>query len=100
MARIKKKCKICGRSFLTDKYHPYQKVCGLSACQHERQIKTMRQWRKRNQGYFKRTGYELEVERERSKRWREKHPDYHKMYFRERNNKEGNRKLRELALSE
>jgi len=81
--RMRKLCEICGKEFIPDKYHPYQKVCSSPECQHRRQLKNQRDWRKKNPHYFKYKEKKTEWERKRAqylKIWRETHKDYFKQY--------------------
>jgi len=78
-------CIYCHEPFTVNKYSPRQKVCSRPACQHERQIESMRQWRQRNPNYFKydlaAKGQEwINTQRERSRLWRERHPEKIKAY--------------------
>jgi len=80
---IKKKCQICGREFIPDKYHPYQKVCSNPSCQHQRQLLNQKRWREKNPDYFKYKEKKTAWEKKRAqylKVWREIHKEYFKKY--------------------
>ena len=47
-----RECLICGKEFEANKYKPSQKVCCEEGCQNRRQIHNMREWRRKNKGYF------------------------------------------------
>jgi len=52
MAIISRNCSICGTAFSPDKFHPYLTICVSRSCHHERQLKNMCEWRKRNKNYY------------------------------------------------
>ena len=84
MRRKTRICKICGKSFIPDKYHPYQEVCSSSECQHQRQILNQRNWRLRNPDYFKYKEKKSIWEKRRAQyleEWRKNHRDYFKTYY-------------------
>lgn len=72
-------CVRCNRPFLPNKYSPRQTVCSDPACQKKRQLESMRRWREHNPNYFKYDESKgqpwLQMQRKRSKLWREKNPD-------------------------
>lgn len=79
-----RKCKLCGKSFIPNKYRPNQDICSSVECQYQRQLSNMATWRKRNSNYFK---YKEEQDtswketcRQRSLDWRKKHGEYLKLY--------------------
>jgi len=79
-----RKCKICGRPFLPNKYRHNQQICSSIECQYQRQLDNMKKWRGKNPNYFK---YKeigdkswKETCRERSLEWRKKHQEYLKLY--------------------
>jgi len=80
-------CEICHKYFLPNKYHPNQKICSSLECQYQRQLNNMKKWRNRNPKYFRyreaRDGSWKATCRERSRKWREKHSDYLKLYRQE-----------------
>ena len=77
-------CLFCNSAFLPNKYSPRQKVCSSAECQKKRQLESMRNWRKKNPNYFKydeSKGIEwLEMQRRRSKLWRDKNPEKVRSY--------------------
>ncbi|MGB2705246.1 MAG: hypothetical protein WBC74_00050 [Candidatus Omnitrophota bacterium] len=79
-----KKCQICGKPFIPNKYRPNQEICSSVECQYQRQLENMSQWRKRNPNYFKYKEAEdaswKETCRHRSLDWRKKHKEYLKLY--------------------
>jgi len=79
-----KTCKICGNSFIPNKYRPNQDVCSNIECQYQRQLQNMAAWRKRNPKYFRykeeRDASWKETCRQRSLEWRKKHKEYLKLY--------------------
>jgi len=82
--RLERKCKICGKTFIPNKYRPNQEVCSSLECQYQRQLENMKGWRKENPNYFK---YKEDNEkswrqtcRERSLQWRQKHKEYLRLY--------------------
>jgi hypothetical protein len=79
-----KKCSICGKTFIPNKYRPNQEICSSLECQYQRQLENMRSWRKSNPNYFK---YKESKDqswkqtcRERSLEWRKKHREYLQLY--------------------
>lgn len=82
-------CKICGKEFISDKYHSRQEVCLGPSCQHKRQLLNQKQWRKDNPDYFKYKDKKNLWEQKRAqylKNWRQSHKNY-KKFFAERENK-------------
>ncbi len=79
-----KKCEICGKSFIPNKYRPNQQICSSVECQYQRQLENMAKWRKRNPNYFKYKEVAdaswKETCRNRSLDWRKKHKEYLKLY--------------------
>ena len=78
-------CKICNKEFKPNKYHPNQRVCPDSVCQHKRQIQNIRQWRAKNPEYFKCRDQEefwRKNRRNYSRSWRMAHKDYLREYSR------------------
>lgn len=82
--RTEKKCVICNRPFIPNKYRPNQDVCSSIECQYQRQLNNMKRWRQHNPNYFK---YKeigdkpwKEACKERSLEWRKKHEEYLKLY--------------------
>lgn len=77
-------CKVCGKSFLANKYRPNQTACSSLECQYQRQLENMKKWRTRNPGYFKYKENQdsswRETCRQRSLEWRKKHQEYLKLY--------------------
>src|SRR3989338_2718492 len=77
-------CLYCNTPFAPNKYSPRQKVCSNVECQKKRQLESMRSWRKKNPNYFKydeSKGLQwLELQRKRSKLWRDKNPDKVRSY--------------------
>jgi hypothetical protein len=77
-------CIYCGAVFAPNKYSPRQRVCSNAECQKKRQLESMRAWRKKNPNYFKydeSKGLEwLEMQRKRSKLWRDKNPEKVRSY--------------------
>ena len=77
-------CLFCNTPFTPNKYSPRQKVCSSADCQKKRQLGSMQVWRKKNPNYFKydeSKGLEwLELQRKRSKLWRDKNPDKVRSY--------------------
>ena len=77
-------CFFCNVVFNPNKYSPRQKVCSNAECQKKRQLDSMRSWRKKNPNYFKydeSKGLEwLELQRRRSKIWRDKNPEKVRSY--------------------
>jgi len=79
-----RKCIICGRHFMPNKYRPNQEICSSIECQYQRQLNNMKKWRNRNPNYFKykEAGNKSwkETCRERSLEWRKRHQEYLKLY--------------------
>lgn len=82
--RKEKKCEICGKSFMPNKYRPNQKVCSSLECQYQRQLDNMQKWREKNPNYFK---YKESKDkswkkacRERALEWRRNHKEYLRLY--------------------
>jgi hypothetical protein len=79
-----RKCKICGKSFLPNKYRPNQEVCSSLECQYQRQLTNMKGWRNKNPHYFKYKETQdkswKQACRERSLEWRRKHREYLQLY--------------------
>jgi hypothetical protein len=77
-------CRICGTSFVPNKYRPNQDVCSNIECQYQRQLDNMKKWREGNPNYFKYKEAQdkswKETCRERSLAWRKKHQEYLKLY--------------------
>lgn len=77
-------CLYCQTAFTPNKYAPRQKVCSNADCQKKRQLESMRSWRKKHPNYFKydeSKGQEwIQMQRRRSKVWREKNPDKVRAY--------------------
>ena len=77
-------CLFCNAPFAANKYSPRQKVCSSDECQKKRQLDSMRPWCKKNPNYFKydeSKGLEwLELQRKRSKLWRDKNPEKVRSY--------------------
>jgi hypothetical protein len=77
-------CKVCGKSFLANKYRPNQTVCSSLECQYQRQLENMKKWRTSNPNYFKYKESQdsswRETCRQRSLEWRKKHQEYLKLY--------------------
>ncbi|MGB2631212.1 MAG: hypothetical protein WBD24_07650 [Candidatus Omnitrophota bacterium] len=82
--RKERKCQICGKGFLANKYRPNQEICSSLECQYQRQLENMRQWRKNNPNYFKYKESQdkswKQTCRERSLEWRKKHREYLQLY--------------------
>lgn len=79
-----RRCKICGKPFVPNKYRPNQKVCSSLECQYQRQLFNMKQWRGDNPNYFKYKESQdkswKQTCRERSLEWRRKHKEYLQLY--------------------
>ncbi len=79
-----KNCKMCGKSFVANKYRPNQEVCSSLECQYKRQLENMKGWRKSNPNYFKYKESQdkswKQTCRERSLEWRRKHKEYLQLY--------------------
>lgn len=72
-------CKICKKSFIPNKYHPYQEVCFSLKCQHKRQIQNQKSWRTENPDYFKYKERLTFWQKARAcylETWRQNHKDY------------------------
>ena len=82
--RIEKKCKICDKMFIPNKYRPNQEVCSSLECQYQRQLENMKIWRDDNPNYFKYKESQdkswKQACRERSLDWRRKHKEYLQLY--------------------
>jgi len=82
--RRERKCEICGKPFVPNKYRPNQTVCSSLECQYKRQLGNMKQWRKQNPNYFKYKESQdkswKQTCRERSLEWRKKHKEYLQLY--------------------
>ena len=79
-----RKCMICGKAFLPNKYRPNQEVCSSLECQYTRQLTNMKSWRESNPNYFKYKESQdkswKQACRERSLDWRRKHKEYLQLY--------------------
>ena len=79
-----RKCKICGKAFVANKYRPNQQVCSSLECQYRRQLENMKSWRVSNPNYFKYKESQdrswKQACRERSLDWRKKHKEYLQLY--------------------
>lgn len=79
-----KKCVICAKPFLPNKYRPNQDACSSVECQYRRQLQNMSQWRRRNPNYFKYKEVNddswKETCKQRSLEWRKRHKEYLKLY--------------------
>jgi len=79
-----RKCEICSKSFVANKYRPNQSVCSSVECQYQRQLANMAKWRGRNPNYFRyketRDSSWRDTCRSRSLEWRKKHKEYLKLY--------------------
>lgn len=83
------KCQYCGKNFVPDKYHPYQKACG--DCQGVRQEENNKKWKQKNKTYFRYENIDTpwaNYRREYLAKWRKEHPDY----FKNRSKKRGEEK--------
>lgn len=82
--RKERKCSICGKPFVPNKYRPNQKVCSSLECQYQRQLQNMKSWREKNPNYFKYKESQdkswKQACRERSLDWRRKHKEYLQLY--------------------
>ncbi|MBD3379676.1 MAG: hypothetical protein GF408_04355 [Candidatus Omnitrophica bacterium] len=82
--RTERKCKVCGKSFIPNKYRPNQEVCSSLECQYQRQLENMKAWRESNPNYFKYKESQdkswKQACRERSLEWRRKHKEYLQLY--------------------
>ena len=91
------RCKICNNEFTPSKYRPKQETCSKPACQHERQIRNLAEWRRRNPDYFKCLGQESSWDASRhrySRLWKAAHKDEIRAYYRE-HKQERNEYMRE-----
>jgi hypothetical protein len=83
-SRTEKKCEICGKAFIANKYRPNQTVCSSLECQYQRQLTNMKSWRNANPNYFKYKESQdkswKQACRERSLDWRRKHKEYLQLY--------------------
>lgn len=83
-ARAERKCEICGKAFIPNKYRPNQSVCSSLECQYQRQLTNMKSWRNANPNYFKYKESQdkswKQACRERSLEWRRKHKEYLQLY--------------------
>jgi hypothetical protein len=69
-----KKCAYCGRYYRPDpRVRKTQKSCHEATCRAKRKRESHKKWLEANPGYFK--GRYSEV-----KAWREKHPDYQRLW--------------------
>ncbi|MCK4852547.1 MAG: hypothetical protein KAS86_05460 [Candidatus Omnitrophica bacterium] len=79
-----RKCRICGKSFVPNKYRPNQEVCSSLECQYQRQLMNMKYWRKKNPHYFRYKESQdkswKQTCRERSLEWRRRHREYLQLY--------------------
>lgn len=79
-----RKCKMCGKPFVPNKYRPNQEVCSSLECQYQRQLMNMKKWRVDNPNYFKYKESQdrswKQTCRERSLEWRRKHKEYLQLY--------------------
>ncbi len=82
--RSERKCEICGKPFIPNKYRPNQEVCSSLECQYQRQLHNMKSWRVKNPNYFKYKESQdkswKQACRERSLEWRRKHKEYLQLY--------------------
>ena len=82
--RPEKKCKMCGRPFIPNKYRPNQQICSSIECQYQRQLANMKKWRYGNPNYFKYKETKdkswKEACKQRSLDWRTRHQEYLKLY--------------------
>ena len=82
--KAERKCQICGKSFIPNKYRPNQRVCSSLECQYQRQLINMQGWREKNPHYFKYKETHdkswKQACRERSLEWRRKHKEYLQLY--------------------
>ncbi len=79
-----RKCSICDKPFIPNKYRPNQEVCSSLECQYQRQLSNMKNWRTANPNYFKYRESQdkswKQACRERSLEWRRKHKEYLQLY--------------------
>ena len=82
--RTERKCSMCGKPFIPNKYRPNQEVCSSLECQYQRQLTNMKSWRESNPNYFKYKESQdkswKQACRERSLDWRRKHTEYLQLY--------------------
>ena len=82
--RPERKCEMCGKAFIPNKYRPNQSVCSSLECQYQRQLSNMKSWRNANPNYFKYKESQdkswKQACRERSLEWRRKHKEYLQLY--------------------
>ncbi len=82
--RTERKCSMCGKPFIPNKYRPNQEVCSSLECQYQRQLSNMKRWRESNPNYFKYKESQdkswKQACRERSLDWRRKHTEYLQLY--------------------
>ena len=82
--KAERKCAICGKSFIPNKYRPNQEVCSSLECQYQRQLENMKSWRRQNPEYFRYKEHNeqswRETCRQRSLAWRQKHREYLRLY--------------------
>ena len=87
-------CLICGQWFLPSKYHPAQKICSDSECQHQRQLLNQKIWRKENPNYFVYKERETPWQKRRAEylaKWKKEHKNYFKIYRLKRRLQEKNK---------
>lgn len=81
---VERKCSMCGKTFIANKYRPNQQVCSSLECQYQRQLENMKGWRHSNPNYFKYKESQdkswKQTCRERSLDWRRKHKEYLQLY--------------------
>jgi len=81
---VERKCSMCGKPFIPNKYRPNQEVCSSLECQYQRQLVNMKAWREANPNYFKYKESQdkswKQACRERSLDWRRKHKEYLQLY--------------------
>lgn len=77
--KIARKCKICKKRFVPNKYHPRQKVCLKPECQRIRNQILLKKWYMENPDYFKE--WRSEYYHQKSKEWRKKHSAYFREYW-------------------
>ena len=79
-----KKCSMCGKAFMPNKYRPNQEICTSLECKYQIQLENMRSCRKSNPNYFKYKESQdkswKQTCRERSLEWRKKHKEYLQLY--------------------
>jgi hypothetical protein len=79
-----KKCIVCNKKFVPDKWHPNQKVCFNDSCKVEHRKELLKKWRSKYSDYFLNRTDNLELMR----KWRKDNPLYYKNY------RKGNLKIR------